>query len=641
MRKILLPALLAFTSYPTLAQESATSFAFPEPSGHNIPAPQDIPYPGVMTLKVDASDTKRGIFAVEQTIPVANAGAVTLLFPAWLPGNHAPRGQIEKIVGIKFFADKKPIAWTRDSLDVFAFHLNVPQGTKSIIAKFQFASATETDQGRVVMTPQMLNLQPNTVSLYPAGYHVRQIPVDMSVTYPDGWKQAGALRVKSRSGSTVNYERTDYDTLVDSPIFAGRHHRADILSPTVTANWFADEAKDLVAKPDQIAKHAKLVAEAKVAFGMEHFDHYDFLTALTDEMSSIGLEHHRSSENGVNPGYFLEWDKGPGRRNLLPHEYAHSWAGKYRRPAGMATPDFRTPMQNNLLWAYEGIDQFYGYVLGARSGLFTKQQTLDALANIAAALDNRKGREWRPMEDTTHDPIISARRPKGWVSMQRSEDYYNEGLMIWLDVDSVIRAQSGGTKSIDDFAKIFYGGTPGDYRVKPFAFDDIVAALNQTVPYDWAPFLRKRTLETSTELGKNGLTNNGYRLIYTDKQSDYLKSVEDTNLDLSYSLGLSINKDAKVTSVMWDSPAFQNGITTGTQVIAVGDRTYSKDALKEAITASKGTKAPVRLILKKGDYFQTLDIAYQDGLRYPALEKTGGATEAESGLDLLLKPKTP
>ncbi len=641
MRKFLLPLLFVSVASPAFAQpdaaQSSAAFVYPQAAGHNIPAPQDIAFPGTMRLKIDATDLNRKIFSVEQTIPVWKSGDTVLLYPAWLPGNHAPRGQIEKVVGIKFFVDGKPVNWTRDSLDVYAFHIDVPQGAKTIVARFQFASATQTDQGRVVMTPAMMNLQPNSMSFYPAGYHVSRIPVDMEVKYPAGWTQAGALRATKR-GDTHVYERTDYDTLVDSPIFAGKYYRQDKLSPTVTANWFADEARDLAAKPDQIAKHAKLVAEAKAAFGMEHFDRYEFLTALTDEMSSIGLEHHRSSENGVNPGYFLEWDKGPGRRNLLPHEYAHSWAGKYRRPAGLATPDFRTPMQNNLLWAYEGIDQFMGYVLGARSGLFTKQQTLDALASIAAALAERKGRDWRALEDTTHDPIISARRPKGWVSMQRSEDYYNEGLMIWLETDSVIRAQSKGRKSIDDFLKIFYGGTPGDYKVKPFVFGDIVTALNQTVPYDWAGFLDARVNKPAPVLNLNGLTNNGYRLVYTDKQSDYLKSVEDSNLDLSYSLGMTVNKDARVTGVMWDGVAFQNGITVGTQIFAVNGRAWSKDAMKDAITAAKGSRNPIRLIVKKGEYFDTLDIAYAGGLRYPALEKTGGG---ESGLDRLLAPQTP
>ena len=650
MSKYLLPLLLVTTATSAFANnvsESADSFEYPAAPGHNIPAAENKPYPGVMKLKVDATDIERAIFSIEQTIPVASTGDVVILFPQWLPGNHAPRGQIEKILDLDFIVDGKPVQWTRDSLDVFAFHIPVPAGAKNIVAKFKFASATEKDQGRIVMAPQMLNLQPNSVSFYPAGYYVRQIPVEMEVKYPAGWQQAGALKAIKR-GDTFVYERTNFETLVDSPIFAGKNYRRDQLSPTVAANWFADDAKDLAAKPDQIEKHKKLVAEAKQAFGMEHFDRYEFLTALTDEMGSIGLEHHRSSENGVNPGYFLEWDKGPGRRNLLPHEYAHSWAGKYRRPAGMATPDYRTPMQNNLLWAYEGIDQFYGYVLGARSGLFTKQQTLDALASIAASLANRKGRDWRALEDTTHDPIISARRPKGWVSMQRSEDYYNEGLMIRLEADSVIRAQSKGKKSIDDFAKIFYGGTAGDYQVRPFVFADVVAALNETIPYDWANFLDTRVNKPAPILNLNGLTNNGYRLVYTDKQSEYLKSVEDSNLDLSYSLGMGINKSAEVTSVMWDGVAFNNGITTGTKILAVGDKAYSKDAMKAAITEAKANKKPIRLITQKGDYYRTLDISYFDGLRYPALEKlSGGKTSGgksgggESGLDLLLKAQTP
>ena len=405
LRLALLPLL--FVSTAAIAQHSMPQ---PIPVADGVPAPRDVPYPGTMTLDVDATDVSRAIYRVKQAIPVAQAGPMTLLMPAWLPGKHAPRGEIEKLVGLRISANGRPIAWRRDTVDVYAFHIDVPAGAKQIDISFQFVSATQGNQGRVVVTPAMLNLQWEQVSLYPAGYFTRRIPVSATVRYPEGWKAASGLPSQA-SGSVYRYETTDYETLVDSPVFAGRYFRAEQLTPRVRLNIVADEAKYLAAKPEQIAAHRRLVEQAVKLFGAQHYDRYEFLLALTDEMGGIGLEHHRSSENGVNPEYFTDWDKGPGRRNLLPHEFTHSWNGKFRRPAGNWTPDYNTPMNDDLLWVYEGQTQFWGYVLGARSGMFSKQETLDAYAQIAAKLDTAVGRQWRPMEDTTHDPIISARRP--------------------------------------------------------------------------------------------------------------------------------------------------------------------------------------------------------------------------------------
>jgi len=340
----------------------------------------------------------------------------------------------------------------------------------------------------------------------------------------------------------------------------------------------------------------------------------------------------------VNPGYFTEWDKGPGRRNLLPHELVHSWNGKHRRPAAMWTPDFATPMRDDLLWVYEGQTQFWGYVLGARSGLFTRQQTLDALASIAASLDSRAGRTWRPLADTTNDPVISARRPKGWTSWQRSEDYYNEGMLIWLEADALIRESSGGAKGMDDFARAFFGRNDGDWGVDTYDFDEVVATLNGVMPYDWAAFLNQRLTETAERAPLRGLTEGGYRLVYGEAPSEFIKSAETTAkaIDLSYSLGASIKNDGEVSSVMWDGPAFDAGLTIGNDIVAVNGREFSGDGLKAAITEAKGGKAPIRLLVKSGDRYRDMTVDYHGGLRYPRLEKTG---KGEGSLDTLLAPR--
>ncbi len=626
-------AIAALLVTPATAQNSKP---VAQPIADTIPAARDIAYPGTMRLMVDATDTNQNIFRVRQVIPVATAGPMTLLYPKWLPGTHAPRGQIEKLVGLTISAGGKPVRWVRDPVDVHAFHIDVPQGARELNVAFQFVSATQEDQGRIVVTPAMMNLQWQSVSLYPAGYYVRNIPVQASVTWPAGWQAATALRPASASGATVTYQTTDYDTLVDSPVFAGRHFKSVALSPKVTLNIVADEAEDLNYTPAQIEAHKKLVTEARSLLGSEQYDHYDFLLALTKEMGGIGLEHHRSSENGVSREYFTDWNKGPGRRNLLPHELVHSWNGKYRRPKGLWTPDFRTPMQDNLLWVYEGQTQFWGYVLGARSGLYSREQTLDALAAIAAALDQRVGRTWRPLEDTTHDPIIAARKPKGWTSWQRAEDYYNEGLLIWLEVDGLLRELTKGRRSMDDFARAFFGGRDGDWGVSTYEFADIVATLDGIAPYDWATFLRQRLGATSSEAPKQGFAKGGYRLVYTAEPNSTVRDIEDRTgvVDLSFGPGLSLSRSGEVNGVVWDSPAFNAGLAVGMTVVAVNGTSYSPERIKRAISDNKGGKSPIALLVRSGDKYRNINLDYSGGLVYPHLQKIG---EGEGGIDLLLK----
>lgn len=599
----------------------------------------DTPYPGTMTLNVDATDTDQGIFRVTQTIPVAAAGPMTLNFPKWLPGNHAARGQIEKLAGLTIRAGGRVLQWKRDPVDVYAFHVDVPAGARQLDLAFKFLSATEEDQGRVIVSPEIINLQWQSVSLYPAGWATRRIPVSASVTFPAGWRAATALRPQSAAnGPRITYATVDYETLVDSPVLAGKYFRAEPLGYNVTLNIVADQAKYLAATPAEIDVHRRLVDQAVKLFGTRPFDHYDLLLGLTERIGSIGLEHHRSSENIANPEYFTEWASGPGRRNLLAHEFSHSWVGKYRRPAGQMVPDFATPLVDDLLWAYEGQDQFWGYVLGARSGLFSKTETLDALASIAAGLDVRRGRDWRDLSDTTYDPIITARRPKGWVSYQRSEDYYNEGLLVWLEADAVLRAQTGGTKGMDDFARVFFGGQDGDFRARGFTFEEVVATLNAVAPYDWAGFLRQRITEKAAGAPLGGITQGGYRLIYTEEPTPFFRDKEKraAELDLSFSVGLTIGKGGKVNSVIWDGPAFNAGLTSAAEIVAVNGQVYSDEVMLDAISAAKGRSDPIRLIVRTGSRVREVPVAWNGGLRYPRLEKT---VPGEASLDLLLRPK--
>ena len=624
MKTALFAVAIVLTAGAALAQSAPAPMPASLPP--SIAAPRDVPYRGTLKLQVDATDIERHIFRVRQTIPVNGTGRTTLLHPRWLPGYHSPNGRIELLAGLTISANGARLPWTRDTIDGSAFHIDVPAGAAQLDIDFQFLTPVDDEQGRIVMTPDMLNLQWNNVALYPAGYFTRGITIEASVKLPQGWQLGTALETASKTGDIVNFKPVSFETLIDSPIFAGRNFKRLELDTEGAAPVYLDIVADrpelLEIKPEQLEAQRALVRQAYKLYGSHHFDHYDFLLALTDKMGGIGLEHHRSSENGTVPTYFTEWDKNADTRSLLPHEFAHSWNGKFRRPFDLWTANYNVPMQDSLLWVYEGQTQYWGQVLAARSGFVTKEQALDSLALTTAAYDNRKGREWRALQDTTNDPILANRRSIPWRSWQRSEDYYSEGLLVWLDTDTLIRDLSKGTKSLDDFAKAFFGVQNGSYVPVTYNFDEVVRTLNGVVPHDWAKFLRAR-LDGNGPAPLDGLTRGGYKLIYSETQSDYAKASETRRrvVDLSYSLGFTVGRDRTLTDVMWEGPAFKAGLTVSTEIVAVNGTAYDADRLRDAVKASKTAPAPIELIVKNGERFRNLRLDYRDGLRYPRLER--------------------
>ena len=631
-------AALALVS-PALAQNSRPQ---PVSIADTVPEPVDAPYaPGAMTLEVDATDIERAIFNVRQSIPVEPGKRLTLLYPQWLPGKHGPRGALAELAGLKFTVNGAPVAWERDPINVYAFHLNIPEGAKTLDASYQFLSPVRDSEGRIVVTPEMLNVQWEQVSLYPAGHFTRQIRLRPSIILPEGWTGVAALDGAKVSGNRIDYAEIDYETFIDSPLFAGRHYRKWDLGNNVTLNVWADAAKFLEAKPEQIAAHKALVDEAVLLFGSKHFDRYEFLLALTEKMGGIGLEHHRSSENSRETDYFVEWADNGSERGLLPHELIHSWNGKFRRPATMWTPNYSTPMRDNLLWVYEGQTSYWDLVLAGRSGMQTPEMLLGEVAKHAGYYSEQPGREWRSVEDTTHDPIFAARKPKPNSSWARPEDYYNEGALVWLDVDMTIRQLSKGKRSLDDFARNFFGIRDGDWGVQTYTFDILVGELNKVQPYDWAKFLDERMRQSGQPAPLAGIEKGGYRLVWKEEPNlfDKERMKEGSNFDLTHALGLVIDKEAKVTSVLWDSPAFKAGMVNGAKLIAVNGVGYSKDVLTDAIKVAKTGSVPTRLIVQRGDRFDTLDIPYAGGMRYPHLERVGaGATLIDQLLVARRKP---
>ncbi len=597
-------------------------------SAQDTPPPRDVPYPGTIKLEVDATNLAQRIFRVKQTIPV-QAGPLTLFYPMWVPGGHSPKNALDKIAGIRFKANGLALDWRRDPLDVAAFHIDVPAGATEITAEFDFLTPTSGSQGRVVMTPNMLNLQFLSAALYPAGYNTHQIMYDARVTYPAGWTAFTALDEDARNGNIVDYNDVPFDILVDSPVYAGRYTKNIDLTPAgskvpVKLGVVADAAKFLEAKPEQVKLHQAMVAQALKLFGAQHYDHYQFLFSLSGQMGGNGLEHQRSSENGVGTDYFTDWNEKKGFTDLLAHEFVHSWNGKYRRGADLWTPNFNVPMQDSLLWVYEGQTQYWGNVLAARSGMRPLPASLDALALVAATYaENRPGLGWRNVQDTTNDPIIATRAPRAYRNYQLSEDYYSAGQMIWLEADALIRARTGNKKSLDDFARTFFGVNDGEWKTQnTYTFEDVVATLNGVYPHDWASFLRTR-LD-----GKSGLTGgieaSGWKLVFKDTPSAYAKGNTRGGADFVYSLGLSIDKDGSIGDVRWDSPAFNAGIGSGTTVIAVNSQAYTSDILEDAVKVAKDGKAPIELMLKEFDRYRTVNIDYHGGLRYPHLERIKG-----------------
>jgi predicted metalloprotease with PDZ domain len=617
----------------------AAGFAlFALPVLADVPPIGDAPFNGTLKIAVDATDVAHRVFRVNETIP-AQPGPLTLLFPQWIPGHHSPTGPIDKLAGLVFKADGKVLPWTRDPLNVYAFHVDVPQGATEVHAYFEFLSPQDKSQGRIVMTPEMLNLQWDAMSLYPAGYNIRKIPAQGSVTYPAGWKAGTALEVASTSGDTVTYKPLTYNALVDSPIYAGKYFKRVDLDPgakvPVHMDFVADDPKYLEMKPEQIKPHRELVQQMYKLYGAHHYDHYDFLVSLSDKMSGNGLEHHRSSEDGTSADYFTEWDKNVYARDLFSHEFNHSWDGKYRRGADLTTPNFNVPMSNTLLWVYEGQTQFWGQIIAARSGLWNTEQTLDMLAFVAATYD--KGRpglaSWRNVQDTTNDPTIAQRRPLPYRNYQASEDYYSAGEMIWLDVDGKLRELSHGKKKIDDFARAFFGMNSGDWNVNTYTFEDVVKTLNDIQPYDWTSYLRTRLDGHGPLIG--GIASHGWKLVYTDKPSAAVKAVESRRhfTDLTYSLGLSLSKDGSIGDVLWDGPAFKAGLSPAMSIVAVNGKEFSGDAIKDAVTAAAKDKSqPIELLVKNFDEYKTIRIDYHDGLKYPHLVRDKSKPDTLSDL---------
>jgi predicted metalloprotease with PDZ domain len=632
----------------------------PAPMPAAIAAPVDRLYVGAIHLDVDLTNVTDRVEHVHERIPVEGEQELVLLYPQWIPGNHSPSGPISRIAGVVTKVDGRRVQWVRDRVNVYAFHVPLAAGAKSVDLEFDYLSPNKHAEGRMEVSDAIADLQWNEVLMYPAGYFSRDIPFDVTLKLPEGWKYATALETASEQGSTLKFKQTTLNTLVDSPLYAGIHFKRIDLSPSATnivhLDIFADEEKDLDITPDELQKHKQLAIEADKLYGSHHYDHYDFLLLLSDKVGGIGLEHHQSSEDGARPNSFTDWSAGILGRDLLGHEYTHSWNGKFRRPADLWTPNFNVPMRDDLLWVYEGMTQYWGNVLTARSGMRTPEETRDILARVAAGFEISPGRDWRPLVDTTNQPTISQRRPVSWVSWQLPENYYTEGELIWLDADTKIRELTNGQKSLDDFAKAFFGIYNGSFVTNTYTFDDVVKTLNSVAPYDWATFLRQRVYDLHPAVPEDGFTRGGYKLVYTDTVQPWVKKAEGSMglADFSTSLGFSVvipragggegreaaaGPSGTLANVWWESPAFKAGVTPDMQIVSINGKAFTPQVLRDAILQAEQTKQPVQLQFRRGDDYTSISLPYFNGLRIPSLQRVEGTPDR---LDEILAPsKSP
>lgn len=588
-----------------------------------------------VTLAVDATSAPRKIFHATLTIPAA-PGDLTLYYPKWIPGEHAPDGPVIDLAGLKFFAAGKTLKWRRDLQDGFTLHVEVPAGVKEISAELDFLSPATFEGGFSAgssATAKLTIISWNQVLLYPKGYKSDDINYTASLKLPVGWKFGTALPIAGQNGNEIRFASASLTTLVDSPVIAGEYLKVVPLAqdPPTEMDIAADSAAALEA-PAEVWDHYKsLVDQAQKLFGAHHYRDYHFLYTLSDHVAHFGLEHHESDDSRVDERALVDEGSRKMSASLLPHEYVHSWNGKYRRPYDLATPDYQAVMQDDLLWVYEGLTNYLGWVLTARSGLLNAEQDRDDLAITADTLDHLPGRQWRNLQDTADAAPELYFSSRAWESWRRSTDFYDEDTLNWLWVDVIIRQQTKGAKSIDDFCHLFHGAPSTGPSLKTYTFDDVVNALNQVAPYDWRGFWTDRLTNHGPGAPLGGIEGSGWKLVYNDTPSEMMNIMAGAYhaVPAGYALGLELSDDGNIGDTIEGEIAAKAGIGPGMKLIAINGRRFSPEVLRDAIKTAKTSSAPIELLVENAEYFKTYKLDYHGGEQYPHLVRD------ESKADLL------
>lgn len=595
-----------------------------------------------VSIALDITDAPRKILHARLAIPV-HPGDLELVYPEWIPGEHGPTGPITDLAGLEFSANGQSIPWRRDDVHMFLFHLTVPSGVTTLDAKLDFlATAAPSGFSSGASTSANLCLVSwNQVLLYPANTPAAKVTFEPSIKIPEDWKFGTALTRVSTEGAVTRLQPVPLDMLVDSPILAGRFFKEIPLAPEITPKHYLDMAgdgpEDLNVDSQEIDAFSNLVRETGALYESRHYYSYHFLVTLSDSVAHFGLEHHQSSDDRVDARTYIDDDLTMLAGDLLPHEFTHSWNGKYRRPAGLATSNYQQPMKGNLLWVYEGLTQYLGDVLAARSGIWTPDQYRAQLAASAAELDHRPGRTWRDLQDTAVAAQILYDTSEQWDNWRRSVDYYQEGELIWLEADTIIRKVSGGKKSLNNFCVRFLGlggNTPPE--VVPYTFDDLVNALNEVQPYSWANFFTERLTSKSPHAPLGGIENGGYEIEYTSQPNEFIRAAEsrDRGVNAWYSLGFRV-VDNTIQDVLMGSLAYKAGFGPDMKLIAVNGRRANDEVLRAAIRDSTTTSQPIELIVENAGFVKVLKLDYHGGAKYPHLVREPGTPAL---LDAILKP---
>ena len=581
---------------------------------------------GTIRLRVDATDAPHRLFHVHMTIP-AKPGPMTLLYPKWIPGEHAPSGPVDDLVGFRIIANGRTVPWRRDSANMFAFHVTVPEASTSLEADFDFISPPDTSgfSSGASATSELAVLNWNQLVLYPEGVPADQLTYHANLRVPNSWRYGTALPIARESGNEIEFQPAPLNTLIDSPVSTGLHYRTiELGRDGPIAHYLhlaGDSDRAIEITPEQIQHYQNLVSEAGELFGSRHYRSYHFLFTLSDHVASFGLEHHESSDDRIGERGVV--DEAPRKVNadLLPHEFVHSWNGKYRRPAGLVDPDYSQPMKGDLLWIYEGLTQYLGTILTPRTGLYSPEEFRETIAMIAASLDRKAGRKWRPLEDTAVAAQLLYDARDDYAEYRRGVDFYDEGTLLWLDVDVLIRQLSHGAKSLTDFCRLFYGGPGGAPELKPYTLEDVVSTLNSVQPYDWSAFLRERVETVRPHPPLGGIENGGWKLIYNGVRSELWRDFEEEkhNVDLMYSIGLIVKEDGTVQDVAVGGPAQTAGVAPDDKLVAVDNRQFTPTVLREAVQRSAGAPQTIELLVKNGEYYRVHRINYQGGEKYPHL----------------------
>ncbi|HKI01569.1 MAG TPA: M61 family peptidase [Thermoanaerobaculia bacterium] len=606
--------------------------------------------PRPIELTVDATDAPRGVFHSRLVIPAA-PGVLTLAYPKWVQGEHAPSGPIQQVAGFTVSAGGKALPWRRDPLDPFLVRVEVPAGAGAVEVALDYLSPTESygaGYGKTPnATPHLVIVDWHDLLVYlqgppgPSGATAMEIPVQATLRLPAGWQLDTALAVTGKKDGAVTFAPVSLYTLLDSPVLSGEIFRTVEVGPREVISIAADRRTALDVPEARIAAWRRMPVEAEALFGARHYGSYHWLVALGDTLEQNGLEHHESSDNRGRLGMFSDEPLLIRNAALLAHEYVHSWNGKYRRPAGLATRDPQETLQTELLWVYEGMTRYLGeLVLTTRSGIFSQELTREYLAWVAANQDrNRPGRRWRPLADTAASSPVLSGAPQAWTAWRRALDYYDESALIWLEADTLLRAKSGGAKSLDDFCRAFFGGSSTPPAVVPYTADDAYAALGGVVPYDWRGFFAERVYAVQPRAPLGGLEAAGWKLVYTDRPNVYqvARAKSSGLVDESFSLGLWMKEDGTIADIVVGSPAWDAGLGPGMKLVAVNGRKWAPEMISQEVqTASRSTTA-IEITTEHGDMLRTFKVSYQGGERYPHLERD---TARPDLLSAILAPKS-